>query len=122
MKQIKSFCAIALAMFLALFITSCGGTTITDIDAKIDKYGENAVFTQAEYAKMIEVMSEIVEKTANINDFYEQDKIEKEFEKKYPKFMDYIGILLMADIDGKLDSLNEKKLEQIKKLAAQVDD
>ena len=138
MKQkIKSFSTLLFAMFLALCISSCGGgakvsdseknvadseanvsdsgASFAGIDAKIDKYGKNADFTQAEYATMLELWTEILEKLVKV-DFRGEEELIKEYKEKYPKVEEYLEIISIADEYDKFDSSNKKKMEYINKI------
>ena len=93
MKKILGF---VIAATLAL--TACGGVSQKAIDEKIEKEGVSASFSQKEYTFMADYA------LANFVD---------------EKSMEYAFVLVNAYMEGKLDSSNEAKCEELQSKAKQ---
>lgn len=108
-------------VLICLSLASCGGADYKNIDKKIEEEGVFADFSEKEYSAMLDYVEEYIEKQLSkadkIYDFEnEQDMQEwqEDLDEAFGQGFDYLAALSLAEEEGKLNSNDSKRYNNIK--------
>lgn len=103
---------------LMLSLASCGSSA--DYEAIHKKLEQNEKPTAADYSAMATYLEDGLDKMKELQNEGKDDlKGMEEFEKEYPYYFEFMGVLVIADASGNLDEATKEKLEKLQSKAKQ---